>query len=65
MSTPNVVAAGLGENILWGADYPHFDCLFPGALKELREKLETLPAKVSDGLLCGNPARFYNVDFGV
>ncbi|HZO82387.1 MAG TPA: amidohydrolase family protein [Candidatus Binataceae bacterium] len=59
-----VVAAGLGDNILWGADYPHFDCLFPGALRELHEKLEGLPSEVGDRLLHSNPARFYNVDFG-
>ncbi|MGH8013016.1 MAG: amidohydrolase family protein [Candidatus Binataceae bacterium] len=59
-----VVDHGLGENILWGADYPHFDCLFPGALEELREKLDKFPAQVSERLLHKNPARFYNVNFG-
>jgi uncharacterized protein len=61
---PYVVSHGLGENILWGADYPHFDCLFPGALAELREKLEGFPPEVGERLLRDNPARFYNVDFG-
>ncbi|HVA68605.1 MAG TPA: amidohydrolase family protein [Candidatus Binataceae bacterium] len=59
-----VVAAGLSENILWGADYPHFDCLYPGALKELREKLDTMAAAVGENLLHHNPQRFYNVEFG-
>ncbi|MGH7907901.1 MAG: amidohydrolase family protein, partial [Candidatus Binataceae bacterium] len=31
-----IVDRGLAKNILWGADYPHYDCLYPGALKELR-----------------------------
>jgi uncharacterized protein len=61
---PYVVSHGLGDNILWGADYPHFDCLFPGALGELREKLESFPPEVGDRLLRANPAKFYNVDFG-
>jgi uncharacterized protein len=61
---PYVVAAGLADNILWGADYPHFDCLFPGALREIHEKLESVPSDVADRLLRQNPARFYNVDFG-
>jgi uncharacterized protein len=59
-----VVDHGLGENILWGADYPHFDCLYPGALNELREKLEKFPEQVGDRLLHSNPSHFYNVDFG-
>jgi uncharacterized protein len=58
-----VVDHGLGRNILWGADYPHFDCLYPGALNELREKLKDFPHEVGDLLLRSNPARFYNVDF--
>ena len=58
-----VVDHGLDHNILWGADYPHFDCLYPGALNELREKLKRFPDGVSDLLLRANPAQFYNVDF--
>jgi predicted TIM-barrel fold metal-dependent hydrolase len=58
-----VVDHGLGHNILWGADYPHFDCLYPGALNELREKLDGFPEEVGESLLHTNPARFYNVEF--
>ena len=58
-----VIDHGLGENILWGADYPHFDCLYPGALNELREKLEKFPPSVSNRLLRANPGKFYNVAF--
>ena len=59
-----VVDHGLGHNLLWGADYPHFDCLYPGALNELREKLSPFPNEVEDWLLRANPATFYNVEFG-
>jgi uncharacterized protein len=55
-----IAAHGLSENILWGADYPHFDCLYPGALNELKEKLEKLSPEVGERLLHENPARFYN-----
>jgi len=58
-----VVEHGLADNILWGADYPHFDCLYPGALNELREKLADFPAEISDKLLRANPARYYNREF--
>jgi hypothetical protein len=58
-----VVDHGLGHNILWGADYPHFDCLYPGALKELRGKLNPFPKEVGELLLRTNPGQFYNVDF--
>ena len=59
-----IAAHGLSENILWGADYPHFDCLYPGALHELKEKLGKLSPEVGERLLHENPARFYNVNFG-
>ena len=59
-----VVDHGLGENILWGADYPHFDCLYPGALDELKEKLGRFPQQVGDRLLPSNPSRVYHIDFG-
>jgi predicted TIM-barrel fold metal-dependent hydrolase len=58
-----VVDHGLGHNILWGADYPHFDCLYPGALNELRGKLKRFPGEVGEHLLRDNPAQFYKVDF--
>ena len=58
-----VIDHGLGRNILWGADYPHFDCLYPGALNELREKLESFPEDVADRLLRLNPGEFYGVNF--
>jgi predicted TIM-barrel fold metal-dependent hydrolase len=58
-----VLQHGLGRNILWGADYPHFDCLYPGALNEMRQKLSRFPNEVETWLLRDNPASFYNIDF--
>ncbi len=58
-----VLQHGLGRNILWGADYPHFDCLYPGALNELRQKLSRFPDHVETWLLRDNPSSFYNIDF--
>ena len=29
---------GLAHTVVWGSDYPHYDCTFPGALAELDER---------------------------
>ncbi len=31
---------GLAHTVVWGSDYPHYDCTYPGALAELDESLE-------------------------
>ena len=33
---------GLGHTVVWGSDYPHYDCTYPGALAELDETFERL-----------------------
>ncbi len=30
-----VAQMGLAHTVVWGSDYPHYDCTYPGALKEL------------------------------
>ena len=35
-----VAAMGLAHTVVWGSDYPHYDCTFPGALAELNETFE-------------------------
>ena len=32
-----IANAGLAHTVVWGSDYPHYDCTFPGALAELEE----------------------------
>ncbi len=32
-----VAEMGLAHTVVWGSDYPHYDCTFPGALGELEE----------------------------
>ncbi len=58
---PYLVDAGLTENLLWGSDYPHFDCHSPGALAELQEHLEGTPATVQEHMLHLNPNRYYKL----
>jgi predicted TIM-barrel fold metal-dependent hydrolase len=31
---------GLGHTVVWGSDYPHYDCTYPGALAELDDSFE-------------------------
>jgi predicted TIM-barrel fold metal-dependent hydrolase len=33
---------GLGHTVVWGSDYPHYDCTYPGALAELDETFDAL-----------------------
>lgn len=54
----------LQDNLLWGADYPHYDCAYPRALAELREKLEAVPGEVGEKILDRNPSRYYGIEFG-
>ena len=32
-----IATMGLAHTVVWGSDYPHFDCTFPGSLNELDE----------------------------
>ena len=42
-----VAAMGLAHTVVWGSDYPHYDCTFPGALAELNETFEGFDDEVS------------------
>ena len=39
-----LVGLGLGHTVVWGSDYPHYDCTFPGALAEVDATLSALDA---------------------
>jgi uncharacterized protein len=54
--------AGLLENLIWGSDYPHFDCPSPEAVAELEEHLEHRPPAVLEHLLNTNPERLYRLE---
>ena len=42
-----VASMGLAHTVVWGSDYPHYDCTFPGALAELNETFEGFDEEVS------------------
>lgn len=56
-------AAGLGvaDYLMWASDYPHYDCVFPGAVEELRAHCASLPAESREKIIGGNAARCYGL----
>ncbi|MGI9596378.1 MAG: amidohydrolase family protein [Acidimicrobiales bacterium] len=50
---------GLAHTVVWGSDYPHYDCTYPGALQELEDSLtEVGKADLQDDVLYTNARRF-------
>jgi predicted TIM-barrel fold metal-dependent hydrolase len=50
---------GLAHTVVWGSDYPHYDCTYPGALAELDETFEGLGrADLRAQVLEANAKRF-------
>ena len=47
-----------GGCVLWGSDYPHFDCVYPGAWTQLEEGAATAPAELLQAVMHDNPRRF-------
>jgi len=58
---PRLKELGLDHCIFWGADYPHYDCTYPGAVKDLEENLAPLDAALADRVRHGNALRFLGV----
>jgi predicted TIM-barrel fold metal-dependent hydrolase len=59
---PRLQALGLDHCIFWGADYPHYDCTYPGAVKDLEEHLAPLDAALADRVRHGNALRFLGME---
>jgi predicted TIM-barrel fold metal-dependent hydrolase len=49
------------DNIIWGADYPHPDCLWPDSKRHLDANLRVLPERVRRKITCENVARLYGL----
>lgn len=50
---------GLAHTVVWGSDYPHYDCTFPGALAELDETFESVgKVDLRDEVVYTNARRF-------
>lgn len=54
-----VAAMGLGHTVVWGSDYPHYDCTYPGALGELDQTFAHLAMPAERTLVVhDNPRRW-------
>jgi predicted TIM-barrel fold metal-dependent hydrolase len=60
-SMSGIVEWGLEERVIWGSDYPHFDCTFPGVVDEVKESCAKLPAHAQQQILSENAKRLYNL----
>jgi len=49
------------DNIIWGADYPHPDCIWPNSHSTLGKNLSGISERVQKKITCENAARLYNI----
>lgn len=52
------------DTVAWSSDFPHHDCLFPGAGAAIRTSVAGLPATDRAAILGGNAARFFHLKPG-
>ena len=53
----------IGEDrIIWGADYPHPDCLWPESKRILAENLSSFSAETQKKITCDNAAALYGLN---
>jgi predicted TIM-barrel fold metal-dependent hydrolase len=56
-----MVELGAERTILWGSDFPHFDCTYPGLVREVEHACAGLPERAWANIREQNAARFYNL----
>jgi len=49
------------DNIIWGADYPHPDCIWPDSQKTLDKNLAGIPDRIRRKITCDNVTRLYRL----
>jgi predicted TIM-barrel fold metal-dependent hydrolase len=49
------------DNIIWGADYPHPDCVWPDSRAHLQKNLSGFPAHVQRKITCDNVVKLYTL----
>ena len=50
------------DNIIWGADYPHPDCIWPKSRETLSENLAGFSDSVQKKIVHDNVARLYGLN---
>jgi len=49
------------DNIIWGADYPHPDCIWPSSQQHLEDNLGDQPERIRRKIVCENVVNLYNL----
>jgi predicted TIM-barrel fold metal-dependent hydrolase len=49
------------DNIIWGADYPHPDCIWPDSRRKIEENLGKMPERIRQKITRDNVVRLYNL----
>jgi predicted TIM-barrel fold metal-dependent hydrolase len=49
------------DNIIWGADYPHPDCVWPESRRHIETNLGMLPERVQRKITRENVVKLYNL----
>lgn len=49
------------ERIVWGSDYPHFDCVFPGSVKTLEDTISPLADAAKERIRGRNAVDLYRL----
>jgi predicted TIM-barrel fold metal-dependent hydrolase len=57
-----MIDLGYERNVLWGSDYPHFDCTYPGVVGEVTRALSVLSESARENILNHNALRFYGLE---
>jgi uncharacterized protein len=54
---------GLQHTVVWGSDYPHYDCTYPGALQELDDTLRRIDREnLREDIVYTNARRFLGIN---
>jgi predicted TIM-barrel fold metal-dependent hydrolase len=49
------------DNIIWGADYPHPDCIWPDSRRHIEENLGKMPDRIRQKITRDNVVKLYNL----
>jgi len=52
------------DNIIWGADYPHPDCIWPESHATIEKNLAAIPDRVRRKIVFDNVCRLYDLPQG-